>query len=135
MIAPLMFSTFRGVIWYQGESNAWRPKEYRGLLSSLIESWRIASHQDDMQFLIVQLPNHGAIPVKPGESAWAEVREAELVTAKQVPDTGLAVTIDVGDPKTFIPIARQKWARDSRSGLSELFITSRSCLQARCTKR
>lgn len=103
MIAPLMFSTFRGVIWYQGESNAWRPKEYRGLLSSLIASWRIASHQDDMQFLIVQLPNHGAIPVKPGESAWAEVREAELVTAKQVPHTGLAVTIDVGDPKDLHP--------------------------------
>jgi sialate O-acetylesterase len=81
MIAPLIPFPFRGVIWYQGESNALQARQYRRLLPALIESWRAATHQDLMQFLIVQLPNHGAIPSQPGESAWAELREAELLTA------------------------------------------------------
>ncbi len=56
-----------------------------------------------MQFLIVELPNHGAVPDQPSESAWAEVREAQFLTVKEVPGTGLAVTIDVGDPKDLHP--------------------------------
>jgi sialate O-acetylesterase len=56
-----------------------------------------------MQFLIVQLPNHGAIPEQPTESAWAELREAQLLAVKEIPHTGLAVTIDVGDPKDIHP--------------------------------
>ena len=103
MIAPLASYPFRGAIWYQGESNGWRPAQYHKLLTALIQSWRAASQQPDMQFLIVQLPNHGAVPDQPSESAWAEVREAQLLTAKQVPGTGLAVTIDVGDPKNLHP--------------------------------
>jgi sialate O-acetylesterase len=103
MIAPLLPYSFRGAIWYQGEGNAWRPKEYRKLLPALIDSWRAATHQPDMQFLIVQLPNHGAIPEQPAESAWAEVREAQLLTALHTPNTGLAVTIDVGDPNDLHP--------------------------------
>jgi sialate O-acetylesterase len=103
MIAPLMRDAFRGVIWYQGEGNAWRPRQYRALLPALIEGWRTESRQPDMQFLIVQLPNHGAIPAEPGTSAWAEVREAQLLTVQNVPGTGLAVTIDVGDPNDLHP--------------------------------
>jgi sialate O-acetylesterase len=103
MIAPLMLDAFRGVIWYQGEGNAWRPRQYRTLLPALIDGWRTESHQPEMQFLIVQLPNHGAIPAEPGASAWAEVREAQLQTVKEVPGTGLAVTIDVGDPGDLHP--------------------------------
>src|ERR1019366_2406486 len=52
---------------------------------------------------IVQLPNHGATPDQPGESAWAELGEAQLLTLQHVPRTGLAVTIDVGDPKDVHP--------------------------------
>lgn len=103
MIAPLLPAPFRGVIWYQGESNAMKGREYRKLLPGLIQSWRSASHQPDMQFLIVQLPNHGAIPEQPTESAWAELREAQLLTARNFPNVGLAVTIDVGDPKDVHP--------------------------------
>ena len=62
---------FRGVIWYQGESNAWRPQEYRTLLTTMIESWRTAWDEPDFPLLIVQLPNHGAIPTEPGNSAEA----------------------------------------------------------------
>ena len=103
MIAPLLPFPFRGVIWYQGESNALQAWQYRRLLPALVESWRLASHQEQMQFLIVQLPNHGAIPSEPSESAWAELREAQLLTLKQLPGIGLAVTIDVGDPKDVHP--------------------------------
>jgi sialate O-acetylesterase len=103
MIAPLLPYPFRGVIWYQGESNALKAHQYRTLLPALITSWRKASHQNSFPFLIVQLPNHGAVPSQPTESAWAELREAQLLTAQQLPDTGVAVTIDVGDPEDLHP--------------------------------
>jgi sialate O-acetylesterase len=103
MIAPLLQYPFRGAIWYQGESNALKAQQYRVLLPDLIKSWRSASHNSEMQFLIVQLPAHGAIPTSPTESDWAELREAQLFALKEVPGTGLAVTIDVGDPKDVHP--------------------------------
>lgn len=103
MIAPLLPSAFRGAIWYQGESNALKAHQYRKLLPALIGSWRDGLHNKDLEFLVVQLPNHGAIPDQPGESAWAELREAQLMTLQHVPRTGMAVTIDVGDPKDLHP--------------------------------
>jgi sialate O-acetylesterase len=103
MITPLLPSAFRGVLWYQGESNALKAHQYRKLLPALINGWRDASHQPDLQFLIVQLPNHGATPDEPSESAWAELREAQLLTIQHFPQTGLAITIDVGDPKNVHP--------------------------------
>jgi sialate O-acetylesterase len=103
MITPLLPYPFRGAIWYQGESNALKAHQYRTLLPALITGWRNASHQKTLAFLIVQLPNHGAIPDQPTESAWAELREAQFLTARQLPDTGVAVTIDVGDPTDVHP--------------------------------
>jgi sialate O-acetylesterase len=93
----------RGVIWYQGESNALDAYAYRKLLPALIQSWRASWDEGDFPFLIVQLPNHGAIPDQPAESAWAELREAQFLTTKQVTNTGIAVTIDLGDPKDVHP--------------------------------
>ncbi len=103
MIAPLEPYPLRGAIWYQGESNALEAYQYRKLLPALIQNWRSSWNQGDFPFLIVQLPNHGAIPDKPSESAWAEMREAQLLTIKEVPNTGIAVTIDIGDPKDVHP--------------------------------
>ena len=104
MITPLLSYQFRGALWYQGESNALKALQIPvQLLPALIKNWRDASHQKDLEFLVVQLPNHGAIPGEPGESAWAELREAQLMTVKQVPNTGLAITIDVGDAKDLHP--------------------------------
>ena len=103
MITPLLPYGFRGALWYQGESNALQAHQYRKLLPALIQNWREASHQKDLEFLIVQLPNHGAVPNEPSESAWAELREAELLTVQTVLHTGLAVTIDVGDPADLHP--------------------------------
>jgi sialate O-acetylesterase len=103
MITPLLPSAFRGALWYQGESNALKAHQYRKLLPVLIGSWRDALHENDLEFLIVQLPNHGAVSDQPSESAWAELREAQLLTLQQVPQTGMAVTIDVGDPLDLHP--------------------------------
>jgi len=103
MINPLVPYGFRGVIWYQGESNALKAQQYRKLLPALIASWRKETKKENLDFLIVQLPNHGAIPDQPGDSAWAELREAQFETVQRVPHTGLAVTIDVGDPNDVHP--------------------------------
>jgi sialate O-acetylesterase len=102
MIAPLEKYHLRGALWYQGEGNTWRAEQYRTLLPSLIQGWRKGFGETDFPFLIVQLPNHGTSP-ELGDSVWAELREAQLLTAKTVPNTGLAVTIDLGDPKNLHP--------------------------------
>jgi sialate O-acetylesterase len=102
MIAPLQNYRIRGAIWYQGEGNAWRAEQYRTLLPALIEGWRKGWGEDDFPFLIVQLPNQGSSP-ELGDSLWAELREAQLLTAKRVANTGLAVTIDTGDPHNLHP--------------------------------
>lgn len=102
MMAPLEKYRIRGAIWYQGEANTWRAEQYRTLLPSLIQGWRKGFGEPDFPFLIVQLPNLGTrAPL--GDSTWAELRDAQLGTAKTVPNTGLAVTIDVGDPKNLHP--------------------------------
>jgi sialate O-acetylesterase len=103
MINPLLPYGYRGMIWYQGESNEAKPQQYRKLLPALVASWRKASKNENPDFLIVQLPNYGPTHDQPGDSAWAELREAQLQTVQRVPHTGLAVTIDVGDPKNLHP--------------------------------
>lgn len=108
MITPLLPYRVRGALWYQGESNALKARQYRKLLPALIQNWRDGFQEKDLDFLIVQLPNHGAIPEEPGESAWAELREAQLMTVQQVPGTGLAVTIDVGDSKDLHPLRKRE---------------------------
>ena len=102
MIAPLEKYRVRGAIWYQGEGNTWRAEQYRTLLPSLIQGWRKGFGEPDFPFLIVQLPNLGTSPPL-GDSIWAELRDAQLWTLKTVPNTGLAVTIDVGDSKNLHP--------------------------------
>ena len=102
MIAPLEKYRIRGAIWYQGEGNTWRAEQYRTLLPSMIEGWRKGFGEPNFPFLIVQLPNLGTSPPL-GDSIWAELRDAQLWTAKTESNTGLAVTIDVGDSKNLHP--------------------------------
>ena len=103
MIAPLASYALRGVIWYQGESNAGRAYEYRALLPALIRSWREAWNQGDFPFLIVQLPEFGPRREQPSESAWAELREAQFLTVKNTPDTGLVVAMGLGEAGNVHP--------------------------------
>ena len=107
MIAPLVNYRMRGAIWYQGESNTFRAYQYRTLLPAMIASWRAGWGEGDFPFLIVQLPNQGHSE-EFADSWWAELREAQLMTVKTVPNTGLAVTIDVGDPNNLHPPKKQE---------------------------
>lgn len=102
MITPLERIRIRGAIWYQGEGNTWRAYQYRTLLPALIYGWREAWGEGDFPFLIVQLPNQGSSP-ELGDSIWAELREAQFLTQRAVANTGLAVTIDVGEAKNLHP--------------------------------
>ena len=97
MIAPLEQTAFKGVLWYQGESNVGRHNEYAPLMEALISDWRTRWNQPKLPFLIVQLANFMQDPPYPSESGWAALREVQRKLTKEIPNTGLAVTIDIGD--------------------------------------
>jgi sialate O-acetylesterase len=110
MIAPLLNYRMKGVLWYQGESNAERPIEYRKLLPALIADWRQNWKQGKFPFLIVQLPNYMEKPSLPGKSNWAMLREAQLKTVS-VKNTGLAVAIDLGEWNDIHPLDKKDVAK------------------------
>lgn len=101
MIAPLAPYALRGVIWYQGEANGNAGLEYRTLFPRLIQSWR-ARWGAEFTFLFVQLPANGADARPVAEGGWPWLREAQLMTLAQ-PRTGMAITIDIGDPNNVHP--------------------------------
>jgi sialate O-acetylesterase len=107
MISPLVPYAMRGVIWYQGERNTPRAKQYRTLFPTLISDWRKLWQQGDFPFLFVQLAPFGAPSQVPRESLWAELREAQLLTSLSVPHTAMAVITDVGDEKDIHPKRKQ----------------------------
>ncbi|MBI5542703.1 MAG: hypothetical protein HY901_02365, partial [Deltaproteobacteria bacterium] len=99
MIAPLLPMAIKGIAWYQGESNHERAAQYRELFPALIESWRAGFGQADLPFLAVQIApwdkdrrrsEAEICAAKPGESALAELREAQLATALSMSGVGLA---------------------------------------------
>lgn len=107
MIAPLRPFTVRGVIWYQGESNAERGWQYRKLLPVMIRSWRHDWDDPSLPFLIVQIANFHRADPDPDGTGWAELRESQALTARQVPNTALAVTIDIGERDDIHPKNKQ----------------------------
>src|SRR5207245_8524558 len=107
MIAPLIPYGIKGAIWYQGESNAGAAFAYRKLFAVMIQNCRNDWKRGEFPFLFVQLAPWKAIVKEPQESAWAELREAQLMTAQHLPHTGMAVITDVGDPKDIHPRDKQ----------------------------
>jgi sialate O-acetylesterase len=99
MIAPLIPFAIKGVIWYQGESNADRARQYRTLFSAMIKNWRDDWKQGDFPFLFVQLAPWDV----PKKQTWPELREAQLITAQKVPNTAMVVITDLGDRKDIHP--------------------------------
>jgi sialate O-acetylesterase len=106
MLAPLQKYSIKGVIWYQGESNAARPIQYRELLPAMVRDWRKHWNQGDFPFLLVQLPNYMERKPEPSESNWALLREAQLKTLS-LPQTGMAVTIDIGEWNDVHPLNKK----------------------------
>jgi len=110
MIAPLIPYAIRGVIWYQGESNAGRAYQYRTLFPALIEDWRRAWGEGEFPFCFVQLANFGKRRDEPGESAWAELREAQSMTLSLV-NTAMATAVDIGEADNVHPRNKQEVGR------------------------
>jgi sialate O-acetylesterase len=102
MVRPLMPYGIRGVIWYQGESNARNAMQYGKTFPAMIRSWRQQWQQDEFPFLFVQLANFRARRARPSDSAWAELREAQMMALSE-PKTAMAVTIDIGEAKDIHP--------------------------------
>ena len=106
MVMPIVPYGIRGAIWYQGESNAWRAYQYRTLFPAMIKNWRDTWGQGDFPFLYVQLANWKVVEPEPNNSDWAELREAQLMTLS-TPNTGMAVTIDIGEANSIHPTNKQ----------------------------
>jgi sialate O-acetylesterase len=106
MISPLLNYAFKGVIWYQGESNVGRALEYQKLFPDLITDWRQKWNRGNFPFLYVQLANFMQAKDVPSESDWAELREAQL-KALAVPKTGMAVAIDIGEWNDIHPLDKE----------------------------
>lgn len=107
MISPLLNYTIKGVIWYQGESNVTRTSDYQKLFSEMIFDWRKKWMLGNFPFLYVQLANYMEAKDQPCESDWAELRHAQLVSLT-VSDTGMAVTIDVGEWNDLHPLNKKE---------------------------
>jgi sialate O-acetylesterase len=110
MIAPIVPYGIRGAIWYQGESNANRAYQYRELFPTMIRDWRTRWGQGDFPFLFVQLANFTDRNKEPVESDWAELREAQSMTLA-LPNTGRAVTIDIGEANDIHPRNKREVGR------------------------
>jgi sialate O-acetylesterase len=117
MIEPLIPFAIRGAIWYQGESNEARAEQYGILMPAMIKAWRERWGEGNFPFGIIQLPNFRAIKSEPEEAPWSFIREAQRRTAMNTPNTGLIVTIDIGEandihPKNKLDVGRRMawWA-------------------------
>lgn len=106
MIAPLIQYRIKGILWYQGEGNTSKPKEYEQLLPALISNWRGKWNEGNIPFIYAQLPNFMEAQYSPSESQWAELREAQLKTLS-VPNTAMAVTIDAGEWNDLHPLDKK----------------------------
>ena len=127
VLKPTIGYGIKGAIWYQGETNAGRAYQYRDLFPLMIQTWRDEWQQGDFPFYWVQLADYQAEKPQPGDSAWAELREAQTLTMDKLKNTGEAVIIDVGEGRDIHPRNKQavaqrlaRWALARDYGLSDL---------------
>lgn len=109
MIHPLQVMPVKGVLWYQGCSNVGRDKQYEVLFQSLIKDWRHL-WREDMPFYFVQLTGFQTPKNVQPESTWALLRNSQA-KALSLPNTGMAVTLDLGHPTDIHPADKQEIAR------------------------
>lgn len=106
MIAPLVPYGIKGVIWYQGEGNAEKPRQYDTLFPALINNWRNEWQQQNLPFLFVQLPGFKQRQQQPSEEGWPFIRESQAKAAS-LPHAGMIVTIDLGEENDIHPKNKQ----------------------------
>ena len=99
MLHPLINYTIKGAIWYQGESNAEQAYLYRSLFPAMVKNWRSDWNQGDFPFYYVQIAPH--------KSQNPEIREAQLFSLKNIPNSGMVVTTDIGNATNIHPIDKQ----------------------------
>nr|WP_315258092.1 sialate O-acetylesterase [uncultured Flavobacterium sp.] len=111
MVNPLIPYAFEGVLWYQGEANVWRANQYKKAFPLMITDWRTKWNQGNFPFYFVQLSTFDEFGGNSTKgSRWAELREAQTETLK-VPNTGMAVTTDIGNAKDIHPTNKQDVAK------------------------
>jgi sialate O-acetylesterase len=128
MINPLIRYAFQGVLWYQGESNAWRAYQYRTAFPLLINDWRKKFGRGDFPFYFVQLSSYDILKGNSNNgSMWAELREAQTMTLS-LPNTAMCVTTDIGNPKDVHPTNKQDVGkRLAAIALNNLYDKNRVC--------
>ncbi len=108
MIAPMLNYRIKGVLWYQGESNTSKAFEHFSLFKTLITDWRNQWQQGDFPFIYAQLPNFVEVNVESTKYDWAYLRETQLKTLFTVPNTGMAVSIDIGEWNDIHPLNKKE---------------------------
>lgn len=106
MIAPVLPYAIKGVLWYQGESNAGRTADYQVLFNGMITDWRKSFQRPELPFIYAQLPNFMAVRKEPSESGWAQARDIQR-RGLALPYTGMAVLLDVGEWNDIHPLDKQ----------------------------
>ena len=96
MVAPYKDYPIKGVLWYQGESNAGEPQKYEGYMHALVAGLRTVFNDPKLPFIYAQLPNFMDVTYLPTESNWAELREAQL-KSMSIPNTAMTVNIELGE--------------------------------------
>jgi sialate O-acetylesterase len=109
MIAPVIPYGIRGFLWYQGENNAGRFKQYAELQPLLIDDWRVLWQQGYLPFLFVQLANYKERSAEPvDKDDWAAFRDAQTSTLQRSQNTAMASAIDIGDGNDIHPKNKQE---------------------------
>ena len=123
MLSPIVPFALRGVVWYQGESDAdWEPRRYDERLRVMMEDWRDWWENPSLQFGVVQLA--GFLPPKPepSDDPWPNLREAQRDLVDALPHSGLVVTVDIGEANDIHPQNKQEVGRRlSRWALTDVY--------------
>jgi sialate O-acetylesterase len=111
MLAPIIPFGIKGAIWYQGEGNSDEWELYRSLFPAMLRDWRTRWGLGDFPIYTVQLSSYRPPRAEPGESNWAAFREIQTQLQTIVPNSGMAVTVDIGNPDDIHPLSKAEVGR------------------------
>ena len=106
LVAPCLPYAVRGVLWYQGESNDFRPDDYADLLQRMISAWRQGWKQPALPFIVAQLPDF-SIDLAPQNRGWPKIRQAQSAAAAALPGVALTVNLDLGEDNDLHPLNKK----------------------------